>query len=359
MVHQQRNIAFALAQRRKENRDNIDAEIEILAEASLAHAVFQVIVCRRDQAKINFSGAAAAEPLHGAFLQDAQQLALQGRIERCDLVQKKRAIVRQFNEPRLGSIGPGERAFLIAEEFGLHQTLRKRRAIEAHERLIGAIAALHDGVGDKLLAYATLPAQDHGRTGGSHGFNGLINLLHGRHCRRPARRRLPCSRPARTSRRPSNSNARFSMARERTIVNSSKRIGKEEEFVGAGLAGFQREGALIGTREGDNHHIVANTADFRQDFQTVDGTVSDAIEIKQNGVEVCLLQDLPDGIFICSQRGAEFAAKMLAKFREDFFVIGDDGKGIARRAGSRFGQVCRPLRWAGIIGEATAGSKAK
>ena len=51
-----------------------------------------------------------------------------------DLVEEERAAMRQLHPSDLRRNGTGKRAALVAEELGLDQSLRDRRAIERNER---------------------------------------------------------------------------------------------------------------------------------------------------------------------------------------------------------------------------------
>ena len=96
-------------------RNNVDTKIEILAEAASADPILEVIVGGANQPEIDFLGGTATEALHGAFLQDAQELALEARMERGDLVEENRAGVGCLDQSGLRGIGTGEGTLFIAE----------------------------------------------------------------------------------------------------------------------------------------------------------------------------------------------------------------------------------------------------
>src|SRR5262249_35700556 len=95
--------------------DDVDAIVEVLAKAAFLYQVFQVIVRGTNQTKVDFLGRAAADPLHGPFLQDAKQFALQRWVQRGDFVKEKRAALRGFDQTSPRSVGASESAFLVAE----------------------------------------------------------------------------------------------------------------------------------------------------------------------------------------------------------------------------------------------------
>ena len=68
---------------------------------------------------------------------------------------------------------------------------------------------------------------------------------------------------------------------------------RKDEFVGSGLAGVQRQVALTRFREGNDYDVLADGANFLQDFDAVGGRVADAVQIEQHGAKSGIL----DGIF--------------------------------------------------------------
>ena len=98
MVHQKGKVTIAIAQGRDENRDDVDAVVEVLAELPFADQFLQILVAGTDQAEVDFLGGAATEPLHGTLLKNAQKLALQIWIQCGDFVQEESAVLRGFDQ---------------------------------------------------------------------------------------------------------------------------------------------------------------------------------------------------------------------------------------------------------------------
>ena len=76
----------------------------------------------------------AADALHFALLQDAQQLDLQLRRQLGDFVEEDRAPVRHLETPGARLDGSGERTALMPEQLRLGDPERDRAAVHAHER---------------------------------------------------------------------------------------------------------------------------------------------------------------------------------------------------------------------------------
>ena len=141
VVGEQQDVGLALAQRRHEDREHVQAIVEILAEIAGGDGLFEVLVGGGDEPHVRRDRLGAAQPLELALLQDPQQLHLRGEVELADFVEKERAAFRQFEASLLRRVGAGERAFFVAEQLRLDQILRQRRAAHLDERLLGARAS--------------------------------------------------------------------------------------------------------------------------------------------------------------------------------------------------------------------------
>ena len=90
-----------------------------------------------------------------AFLQGAEQLALQGELHFPDLIQKKRALMGQLEESRLApGVRAGEGSGLVAEQLAFQKTGRHGGAIEGDEGPLAAPAMVMDALGKQFLAGA-------------------------------------------------------------------------------------------------------------------------------------------------------------------------------------------------------------
>ena len=155
-----------------------------------------------------------------AVLERAQELRLQRERELADLVEEERAAARELEAADARRDRAGERAALVAEELALDERLRERRAVDVHERPLGARRGRVELARREPLAGARLAEQQHGALGGrdareprcartrsppSHRRGGSARGT--RACRRPrapqeqsaCRRRNALARGARTS----------------------------------------------------------------------------------------------------------------------------------------------------------------
>ena len=137
--------------------------VEVFAERAEADHRRQVAVRRGDQAHIDLDGAGAAEPLELVLLQHAQNLRLRARTHVADFVEEQRAAVGLLEAADALAVGAGERALLVAEQFGLEQVFLQGRAVHLDEVARRAQRVAMDRAGDQLLAGAGLAAHQHGR----------------------------------------------------------------------------------------------------------------------------------------------------------------------------------------------------
>ena len=110
---QRRNVIAAIAQWRQAEFKDGKAEIQILAEASLANFFFKVAVRGRHQPEVRAELGAAAHALEGALLQHPQQLDLHLLTEFANLIQEERALVGLLEASDSAVDGAGERLSLI------------------------------------------------------------------------------------------------------------------------------------------------------------------------------------------------------------------------------------------------------
>ena len=136
--------------------------IQILAKGRLLHHARQITMCGGDQADVNLVRAVAAEPLEFLLLQDAQQFRLKFQRDVADLVQKKRALVREFKASRLLRDGASECAFFVTEQFTLEKPQRDRSAVQFDEGTVPG------GCSDGELRAQSAPYRFPSRPGSAH-----------------------------------------------------------------------------------------------------------------------------------------------------------------------------------------------
>src|SRR5262245_3816621 len=167
MAREQRDVTQPVAQRRQSYREDVEAVKKVGAEFALVDQSFERLIGRGYDADFYADAFGAAQALEDAGLQNAQEPPLYLQRDLADLVQKDRAAVGQLEAPRLGRLGAGESALLVAEQLALDQRGRERRAVDYNEGASVAQAALVNGVGEQLLASPRLSLQQNSRIGRS------------------------------------------------------------------------------------------------------------------------------------------------------------------------------------------------
>ena len=110
-----------------------------------------------DDAHVALARDVAADALVDSFLQDAQQLHLHRQAHVADLVEEQRAALGDLEAALAGGDRAGERALLVAEQFGLEQLGGNGAAVDGDERTLAARAERMDGARGDLLSRTGFP----------------------------------------------------------------------------------------------------------------------------------------------------------------------------------------------------------
>src|SRR4030095_4086036 len=94
------------------------------------NGLVEIPVARRDDANVGLVESRPAEPLILALLQKAQQLRLRRQARLADRVEEQHATRRHLDLSGFRLLRAGERAALVAEQLGLEQLFRERRAVD-------------------------------------------------------------------------------------------------------------------------------------------------------------------------------------------------------------------------------------
>src|SRR5207244_1181080 len=137
VLRQWQDVLPSITQRRQFDRHHRKTIIKILAKHSLPHGLFQIDICRRDDAHVHAPRAGVAERRELALLNDAQQTDLGLGWNVPNLIQKDRAAIGNFEQSFLGGNRTRERAAGMTEEFRLQQLGRNVRTVDRNERAAG------------------------------------------------------------------------------------------------------------------------------------------------------------------------------------------------------------------------------
>ena len=152
--HQFGDVVAAVAQRRHEDREDVEAIEQILAEQAVLDLLEEVAVGGRDQPDVDPDRRAGADRIDLAVLHRAQQLDLHVERQFADFVEEQRAAMRLDELAGVLFGGAGEGALLVAEQDALDEVVRDGAAIDGDERLRAPVAGALDGARDQFLADA-------------------------------------------------------------------------------------------------------------------------------------------------------------------------------------------------------------
>ena len=173
-------ILDPLAQRRKPQRHDVEAEEQVLAEQALLNQDPQILVARRDDAHVGLDRRAAADGGVFALLQHPQQPGLRLHRHVADFVEKQRSAFGLLEPAGGAGIGAGEGAAFMAEQFGFDQIARDGRHVDGNERPVAPLAVVVQRARHQLLAGAGLAGNHHGEIGLHQPRQHPVDFLHRR-----------------------------------------------------------------------------------------------------------------------------------------------------------------------------------
>lgn len=166
MIRQQRHVSATFSQRRKVERDDVDAVVQVLAESTRLHQLRQISVARQNEADVRPHRLVAAQWLVHPLLQNAKQFHLHRQRGGVDLIKEQRPALCRGNAAGAVAVGPGERPLHVPEQLALQQGGGEGGAVDGDHRPVPPRAVDVQHPGDQLLAGAALPADQHGRVAG-------------------------------------------------------------------------------------------------------------------------------------------------------------------------------------------------
>src|SRR2546426_844976 len=161
VVHEHGDVILFGAERRHLDRNDVEAVVEIVAEATLADQRLEIAVGRRDHAHVHADRVLTPDALERLLLERPEHLRLRLQAHVADLVEEERAAVGELELAAAARQRARERPLLVAEELGLDQLLRDRGAVDLDKRLLAPRRPGVDGSSDQLLAAAVLAANQH------------------------------------------------------------------------------------------------------------------------------------------------------------------------------------------------------
>jgi len=178
VARKHRDVLCPHPERRKFERDHIEAVVEVRPESSLFDHIPKVPVRRRNHADIHLPAHCRAHRLDLSVLEYPEEDLLKTGTDIAYLIEEHRAAVGHFKNTLLVPHGPCESTLDVAKKLALQERLRQRRAVDGQEGLLGPDAVEMYGPRDKFLPRSRLAQDEYGRPGVLDLLYGLIDLDH-------------------------------------------------------------------------------------------------------------------------------------------------------------------------------------
>lgn len=285
VLGEERDVAVALTEWWELDGDDVDAVVEVFAEAAGACHFFEVFVGGADEAEVDFAEGAAAETLHHVVFEDAEEFGLKGEGEGGDLVEEEGAGVGELDLARASFGGAGEGPALAAEEFGLDEVLGEGGAVEADVGFVGARAEGDEGSGDELFAGAAFSADEDVDVAagdlldcvvdGAHGVADTDEVLEAAVLEGLLAHDLASGFLGAGAKEISEGEA------ELGDVDGAAKVG-----VGAGFEGLLFEGAGAGAAEGEKDEVGVEFAQLVEDGKAAARSLAVGVDVEDDGFDV-------------------------------------------------------------------------
>ena len=257
VVGEQADVGGALAQRRDPQGDDVEAEVEVLAKAAGGNGLAQVAVGGGDQPDVDLHRPGPADPVDLPLLDGAKQLRLQAHVHLADLVEQQRAAVGLLEPADPAGHGAGKGALLVAEQLGLQQRFRDRRAVDRDEAAARPAARRMQVAGEDLLAGSGLAGDQHAGVAGRDLVGQRHHLGHGRV---GVQHRASVNGDGGEHR-----GDQLGVGRQRDVLLRTRLdCGNRRRGIGVDAAGDHRHGDALGGEAREQRRHVADDVDHHQ-----------------------------------------------------------------------------------------------
>ncbi len=172
------NVLFPVPQRRQGNPHHVEPIEQVLPEPLLVDHPVQSLQGGGDDPGVDGDRRRPAQPLHHPFLQDPQELPLQGQVQVADRIDEQGSPLGDLEFPYPAIVGASEGSPFVAEQFALQEAFRDICAGNFHEGSALAGADPVEMAGHQALAGAALPGDQHRGVTPGHPLQGIHDLGH-------------------------------------------------------------------------------------------------------------------------------------------------------------------------------------
>jgi hypothetical protein len=154
MFHQGSYVFATIPQRRQGDRENIQTIVQVAAKFLTVHHSLEVPVRSCDEAYVYAMGPTTSKPFEFLFLQNAEELRLQGEWHVADFIKKESPFVSQFEAANSLCDCAGESTAFMTKELTFEQVEGNRRTVQLDQRLAATGTRIVNRVSDEFLASA-------------------------------------------------------------------------------------------------------------------------------------------------------------------------------------------------------------
>jgi hypothetical protein len=162
------DILRAFAEWRDLNGKYIQAIVKVATELPAPDHLHQIAMCGCYQPNINLMRAGAAEALKLSFLENPQQLGLQGEGKIADFIEKQCPRVGHFKPSNALRESAGEGTLFVAKELAFQEICWDSSAIELYKRPPTPLARIVDRARYQLFSCSGLSEDQNCRVGRCH-----------------------------------------------------------------------------------------------------------------------------------------------------------------------------------------------
>ncbi len=162
------------------NRNDVDAEEEVLPESLAVDHLLEILVGGRDNPNIHGYGSMVPNPLELFCFKDSEELHLCGQGDVRNLIKEEVSFVSCLEPADSMTISSCEGAFDVAEELALEQGFIERCAVELDKRRVFSPAHEMNGPCHQFFPGTAFSIDDDRRIAQSSLLNDLIDSLHRR-----------------------------------------------------------------------------------------------------------------------------------------------------------------------------------
>lgn len=177
-VDKEGDIFDPVAERWKLDVDHGESVVEVLAEGTFLHHLFEGAVGSSDDPNVDLGGVVAAKGFDFAGFEDTKEFGLEVEREFTEFVEKKGTALGGDKGTRSALDGSGEGTFDVTEEFGFDEFAGDGRAVEDHEGLGSAGRVVVDGAGHEFFSGARLAGDQDGCVGRRDALKDAKDFFH-------------------------------------------------------------------------------------------------------------------------------------------------------------------------------------